>query len=124
MKEFNCKVSSTWSNDNRTKDAAFTHRKHGDGGQEKVSQLDFFCIGPNDRHDECFIYNEGKLWDTWDHYHIYARIQEGRDAEQFLGRKKRHWCGWAPKTVDHMKKVIENDGHGVDGNLTTIQKNN
>ena len=40
MKEFNCKVSSTWSDDDRSKDAAFTHRKHGDRGQEKVSQLE------------------------------------------------------------------------------------
>ena len=36
VKEFNCKVSSMWSDDHRTKDAAFTHRKHGDGGEEKV----------------------------------------------------------------------------------------
>ena len=41
MKEFNCKVSSTWSDDDHTKDAAFTYRKHGDGGLEQVSQLDF-----------------------------------------------------------------------------------
>ena len=72
MKEFNCKVSSTWSHDDRTKDAAFTHRKHGDGGQEKVSQVDC-TIGPKDRQDDC-LNNEGKLWDTWDHYRIHARI--------------------------------------------------
>ena len=53
MKEFNCKVSSSWSHDDRTKDTAFTHRKHGDGGQEKVSQVDC-VIGPKDRHDDCF----------------------------------------------------------------------
>ena len=28
MKEFNCKVSSAWCNDDRTKDTAFTLRKH------------------------------------------------------------------------------------------------
>ena len=66
-----------------TKDAAFTHQKHGDEGQGKVSQLDFFFFGSKDRHDDCLIFNEGKLWDTWDHYPIYARIEEGRDAKQF-----------------------------------------
>ena len=44
MKEFNCKVSSTWSDDDRTEDAAFTHRKHGDGGQGNVSQVEFFFL--------------------------------------------------------------------------------
>ena len=62
MNEFNCKVSSTWSNDDRTNDAAFTHKKHGDGRKGKSSQLDFI-IGPKDRLDDCFICNEGELWD-------------------------------------------------------------
>ena len=62
MKEFDCKESPTWSNDDRTKDAAFTHRKHGDGGQGMVSQLDFI-IGPKDRRDDCFIYND-EIWST------------------------------------------------------------
>ena len=57
MKEF--KVSSTWSDDDRTKDAAFTHRKHGDGGHEKVSQLDL-VIGTKERHDDCYVCSEGK----------------------------------------------------------------
>ena len=94
MKEFNCKVSSTWSNDDRTQDAAFTHRKHGDGGQEKVSLPDFI-VGPKERHNDCFICNEGKLWDSWDHYPIYARIQEGRDAEQIHQQKRDEevWVG-------------------------------
>ena len=82
--------------------------------------------GPKDRYDDCFICNEGKLCDTWDHHPIYERIQEGRDAEQFLGNRKKKWRGWAPKTVEHkiefMKKVMENDGCEIDENLTTIQK--
>ena len=59
MKEFNCKVSSTWSNDDRAKDAVFTHRKQDDGGQGKLSQLDSI-IGPKGRHDDCQTCNEGK----------------------------------------------------------------
>ena len=50
--------------------------------------------GQKIRHNDCFICNEGKFWDTWDHHTICARIQEGRDAEQFLGKKKELvWMG-------------------------------
>ena len=99
MKEFCCKVSSTWSNDDRTKDVAFTHRTHSYGGPEKVSQLDFI-IGPKERHDDCYFCNEGTLWDSWDHYPIYGRIQEG---------------GWEPKTVEY--KI----GRKFDSNTKTIE---
>ena len=50
----------------------FTHRKHGDEGQGKLSQLDDI-IGPKGRHDDCYIF-EGKLWNVWNNYPIYARI--------------------------------------------------
>ena len=53
MKEFNCKASSTWSDNDRTTDAAITHKKHGDGEQVKLSQLDYI-IGPKARHDDCY----------------------------------------------------------------------
>ena len=53
MKEFNCKVYSTAKYD-RAKDAAFTQRKHGNGGQGKVSQMDHI-IEPQEMHDEYFI---------------------------------------------------------------------
>ena len=95
MKEFNSRVSSTWSNNDRTRDAAFTHRKHGDGGLEKVSQLDLIIVPKErerERHDDCYICNEGKVWDSWKHYPIYARIQEGEMPNNL-------WCGWAPKTM-------------------------
>ena len=88
MKEFNCKVSSTWSNDDRTKDAAFTHRKYGNGGQEKLSQVDCI-IGPKRRHDDCCSCNGEKTWDSCDHCPMYARIQEGRDSDAFTDRHKR-----------------------------------
>ena len=124
MKEFICNVSSTWSNDDLTKDAALTHSKHGDGGQEKVSQLDFI-IGPTERQDDCHICNEGKVWDSWDHFPVHARIQEGRDAEQFT-KKRKEWAWMGTQDVEHkidfMKKVMENDVHGGDEKLATIQK--
>ena len=89
MKEFNCKVSSTKSNDDRTKDASFTHRKH----EEKLSQMDL-SLGKKGRHDDCFFCNEGMLWDSWDHYPISARIQEERDSDALTGKRKKKWCGW------------------------------
>ena len=46
-------------------------------------------VGPRGRDDDAYIYNDVKLWDTWDHYPIYARIQEGQSAEQILKRRGR-----------------------------------
>ena len=96
MKEINCKISSTWSDDDRTKDSAL---RTGSIVMEdgKLSQLDCI-IGPEGRH-HCHICKEGKLWNSWDHHPIYVRIDEGRDAEQFARKRKKNGCGWAPKTV-------------------------
>ena len=69
VKEFDWMVSSTWS---YILTVQKMRMKHSDGGQGKVSQLNFI-IGPTERHDDCFIYNERKFWDTWDHYPIYAK---------------------------------------------------
>ena len=49
----------------------------GDGGQEKASQVDFI-IGPKDRHDDSCLCNEGKLWDTWDHYPMCESTVPGK----------------------------------------------
>ena len=113
MKEFNCKVFSTWSSDDRTKDAASTHRKHGDGGREKLLQLDFI-IGPQERHDECCICNEG----------IITRFTRGFRKEEMPNnssrKERRIGVAGRPKTVEHnievMKKVMENGRHGVTEN--------
>ena len=97
VKEFNWKVSSTWSDDDRAKDAAFAHQKHGDEGQVKVLQLDFI-VGSKERHDE------RKLWDTWDHFPIYARIEEGRDAKHFSGKRKRNGVDRHPQRTGGMQR--------------------
>ena len=51
----------------------------------------------------------------------------GRKRRGTVPGKKKRTSGWAPKTVEHkfecMKKVVENDGHGVDENLTHQQLN-
>ena len=41
MKEFNCKVTSTWSNCGREKGLAFTHQQFGEKGKEIIAQLDY-----------------------------------------------------------------------------------
>ena len=76
MKDFNCRATSTWSKCGRAKKTDLTHRQLGDRRQEWKSQLDYI-IGPRGRDDEAYIYNDDKLWDTWDHCPISARI-EGR----------------------------------------------
>ena len=74
MKEFDCKVSSTWSVCEREKEEAFTH-KHSSPEKEENLQLDNI-IGPMRRNDEIYIHNGVRLWDTWDHYTKFARVQE------------------------------------------------
>ena len=61
MKEVDCKVSSTWSVCGRKREETFTHRPFSP---------------PMRREAEVYIHNEGRLWATWDHCPIFARIQE------------------------------------------------
>ena len=72
-KEFDCEVSSTWSVCGKVRAEAFTHRHLGKDKKEELSQLDYI-IGPMRRNDEVYIHNAGRLWTTWDHYPIFARI--------------------------------------------------
>ena len=95
MKEFNCKATCTWSECGRVKDTSFTHRqkRRQEAGMEV--QLDYI-IWPRWRSDEAYIYNNvKKTWDSWDHYPIYARIQED-EIEVFP-------CGEKEKSVDRME---------------------
>ena len=126
MKEFNCEVPSMWSNDDRTKDAAFTQRKQGDGGQEKVSQLDFI-IEPEERHDDCFINNEGKMVGDVGSLPDIRKDSGRKRCGAISGKKKtRTGVDGHPRRAEHkiefIKKVMENDGRGVDESLTKIQK--
>ena len=50
--------------------------------KEETSQLDNI-IGLVRRNDEVYIHNAGRSWATWDHYPIFARIQEGAHATFF-----------------------------------------
>ena len=73
MKEFDCKVSSTWSACGKVRAEAFTHRHSGKDRKEELWQLDYI-IGPMRRNDEIYIHNERRLWATWNHHPIFARI--------------------------------------------------
>ena len=53
-------------------------------------------------------------------------FKEGSDGKTSTGKRKKNWCGWKPETeerkIEFMKEIMENDGHGLDENLTTLQK--
>ena len=42
--------------------------------KDELSQLDHI-IGPM-KIDEIYIHNAGRLWTSWDHYPVFARIHE------------------------------------------------
>ena len=98
MKEFDCKVSSTWSECGKGRAEAFTHRHSSQDKKEEISQLDYI-IGPMRRYDEIYIHNAEELWANWDHCPIFARIQEEPHTKVFQERNKK-WTGWKPTTED------------------------
>ena len=97
MKEFNCEASSTWSVCGRHREEAFTHEKLSPDKNEETSQLDYI-IRSMTRNHEVFVHREGRLWATWDHYPIYARIQEAGYSKHLEKGDKKKWTGWTPKT--------------------------
>ena len=60
MKEFDCKVSSTWSVCGKVRAEAFTHRHLSQDKKEEISQLDYI-IGPKRASDKSYIHNDVKL---------------------------------------------------------------
>ena len=90
--------------------------------KEETSQLDYI-IGPMRRNDED-IHNDGRLWATWDHYPVYARIQEA-GRSKILQKGKKKWIGWTPKAemqaVEFRKKVMEKYDDTED-DLAAIQR--
>ena len=75
MKEFNCKATSTWSVCGIKRENTFTHRHSSPGEKGDILKLGYI-IGPVARDDEICIHIEERSWATWDHYPIYARVQE------------------------------------------------
>ena len=74
MKDFECRATSTWCKCGRARETAFTHRHLSPEKEEETSQL-YYIIGPRRRDVEVYICNDVRTWATWDHYAIYARIQ-------------------------------------------------
>ena len=88
MKEFDCKVASTWSVCGAGRAETFTHRHLSADKEEEISQLDYI-IGPMRRNDEIYIHNEGRLWATSAHCPIFARIQEKRHTLKSFKKKEK-----------------------------------
>ena len=119
MKEFNCKVSWTWSSDEEREDA-FKHRQRGNEENGKKSQLDYI-IGAEERCDDIHICNGNKAWTTWDHCFFHARIRQ--DCLDVLLRRpsknREEAAARCNRVVDRKSKelvwVEAEDGGGEEG---------
>ena len=63
MKEFNCKVTSTWSSCEDEREMAFTPRQFGKGWKGRTTQLDYI-IGPMGTSGKAFVHHDLKIWDS------------------------------------------------------------
>ena len=71
-----------------------SHRQYGNDGNGRTTQLGYI-IGPKRTSDKAYIHNDDKIWDTWDHYPIYASTHED-DARNYFPRRKKKCAGWRP----------------------------
>ena len=85
MKEVNCKTTIHLSICDE-REVACTHRHFGKDGKGKTSQLTYI-LGAKMASNQVYIHNHVKLWDTWGHYPIYIKVQEG-DAQIFLNSRE------------------------------------
>ena len=70
MKEFNCNATCPSAPRERRPSLTNNMVKRGKNGRRN------WIIGPRWKSDEAYIYNDEKVWDSWDHYPICAMIQE------------------------------------------------
>ena len=121
MKEFDCKVSSTWSVCGKVGAEAFTHRHLSPEKKHKFAAGLHYIIGPMRRNDEIYIHNARRKWATWDHHPIFAWTQEEPHIKVFQKSDKK-WTGWRPTTEDqlmHFKKKVMKKGGDKEENLST-----
>ena len=91
MKEFNCRVTSSWSSCDREKEMAFTQT---------------FWDRCEWKDDAAGLHHQ--IWDTWNHYPIYVSIHED-DAHNYFLQKKNTWAGWRPvddEAKSEFKKIM------------------
>ena len=103
MKEFNCKATSTWSKCGRAKRPSRTNILSPEK-EEKTSQLDYI-IGPRRRDDEVHVCNDVRTWATWDHYAIFARIQDEEQTKKQKERERSAQCGHQRQTSNKLNSV-------------------
>ena len=128
MKEFSCRASSTWSTCDDRKEMAFTRK--GWGPERRVSQLDYI-LGPRKASIQAYIHKDVKSWSTWDHYPVYAVIQED-DEQNFFPRKRERKRekdmqvgdqGMTRRRQSSKKlRCAKKDGDEKEGELDTIQR--
>ena len=88
LKEFNCKVTSSWSSCGRDREMDFTHRHFGKEVEGRTVQLGFI-FGLRRTSDKAYMHNDFKTWDSWDLSPIYAITQENEASHHFSARSRR-----------------------------------
>ena len=99
LKDFNCTVTSTWTN-NEQSGEFHTWRAWGSRGRKK--QLDYF-LGPRNLPSETWYLNQVRIR-TWEHLPVITRV-EGQE----LSTKKcvKGWAGWTPVSEGEVAKFQE-----------------
>ena len=67
-----------------------------EAGMEGAAGL-HYIVGPRCKADEAHINKDVKIWDSWDHYQIYASMQEDEIAKYGFSARRRK------KVVDRME---------------------
>ena len=72
------------------------------------------------RNDEVYIHNAGRLWATWDHYPIFARVEEEPHVKVF---QKRNFKMDGMEADNRRAIITFQKGRNTEEDLSTAQKN-
>ena len=121
MKEVNFNTTSTWSKCGQQEKRPLRTDNMQTGCKNGKHNLDCI-IGPRGKNDDAYIYNGAKLWDSWEHCPICARIRES--AGNFLEMKKKERRSGLDGGRRQTRKLLDSECEiEINENLATMQKN-
>ena len=88
LKDFNCTVTSTWTNNEESHEF---HTRWAWGSRGRKKRLDVF-MSPKDLHCTNWYLNQARIR-TWDHFPVIIKV-EGREIR--TKRRVKGWAGRAP----------------------------
>ena len=99
LKNFNCSVTSTWTNN---EDCREFHTRRAWGSRGRKKQLDFYH-GPNELALGDLVSKQVKIR-TWDHFLVITRV-EGQEIP--TKKRVKGWAGWTPVSEGEVAKFQE-----------------